>query len=52
MRWRDQQMLLEAIINDHEEHVSLHFDHGMECNMLLKLKGDKEEEAKDGASSK
>jgi hypothetical protein len=33
--WRDEDLLKQAIINDHEEQVSLHFDHGMECNMLF-----------------
>jgi len=38
--WRSQQNLKEAIINDVEEKVSLHFDHGMDCNMqfLEKIK--------------
>jgi hypothetical protein len=31
--WRNNVNLLEAIKNDHEEQVSLHFDHGMDCNM-------------------
>lgn len=31
--WRDPQRLLEAIAADHEEQVSLHLDHGMDCNM-------------------
>lgn len=32
-RWRDQEQLLKAIKDDHEEHISNHFDHGMDCNM-------------------
>ena len=32
-RWRNVEMLKEALINDHEEHVSMHFDHGMDVNM-------------------
>ena len=31
--WRDPTLLKEAILNDHEDKVSLHFDHGMDCNM-------------------
>jgi ankyrin repeat protein len=31
--WRNNVNLLDAIKNDHEEQVSLHFDHGMDCNM-------------------
>ena len=34
--WRNNGNLLEAIKNDHEEQVSLHFDHGMDCNMQFK----------------
>lgn len=33
MRWRDQTQLKNAIIEDKEEQVSQHFDHGMDCNM-------------------
>jgi len=36
MRWRDPNQLLEAIENDHEDQVSLHFDHGVDCNMQYK----------------
>jgi len=32
-RWRNSENLRNAIINDIEEQVSLHFDHGMDCNM-------------------
>ena len=32
-RWRNVDLLIEALINDHEEHVSMHFDHGMDVNM-------------------
>lgn len=35
-RWRDKDKLKEAIINDHEEQVSLHLDHGMDCNLNFK----------------
>jgi hypothetical protein len=31
--WRNNGNLMEAIKNDHELKVSLHFDHGMDCNM-------------------
>lgn len=34
-RWRNPDNLRNAIINDIEEQVSLHFDHGMDCNMLF-----------------
>ena len=34
--WRDPAALKEAILNDHEDKVSLHFDHGMDCNMQFK----------------
>lgn len=32
-QWRDPEMLKQAIKDDHEEQVSLHFDHGMDVNM-------------------
>ena len=32
-RWRDQDKLKQSVIEDHEELVSKHFDHGMDCNM-------------------
>ena len=32
-RWRNADKLRQAIMDDHEESVSLHFDHGMDCNM-------------------
>jgi transcription initiation factor IIE alpha subunit len=32
-RWRNTDNLLKAICEDIEEQVSLHFDHGMNCNM-------------------
>ena len=32
-RWRNIDFLREALINDHEEHVSMHFDHGMDVNL-------------------
>jgi len=32
-RWRSHDLLLKSIMNDHEEEVSLHFDHGMDCNL-------------------
>lgn len=31
--WRNNANLMEAIKSDHDECVSLHFDHGMDCNM-------------------
>ena len=36
MRWRDTRQLIEAIKEDHEDQVSLHFDHGVDCNMQYK----------------
>ena len=36
-RWRNVEKLKEAIRQDHEENVSLHFDHGMDCNMQFEL---------------
>ena len=38
--WRNNQNLLEAIKSDHEEQVSLHFDHGMDCNMQFVSKSE------------
>lgn len=32
-RWRNASKLRQAIMDDLEEQVSLHFDHGMDCNM-------------------
>lgn len=32
-RWRDVEKLRQAIKDDNEDLVSLHFDHGMDCNM-------------------
>lgn len=37
-RWRNLEMMLEAIANDRDEQVSLHFDHGIDCNMQFKTK--------------
>lgn len=39
-RWRDPEALKQAIIDDLEEVVSLHFDHGMECNLEFKASKD------------
>ena len=33
-RWRNLEMLLQAIANDHDEQVSLHFDHGIDYATL------------------
>lgn len=35
-RWRSEARLLEDVQNDHEEHASLYFDHGMDVNMQFK----------------
>ena len=35
-RWRNNENLIQAVLDDHEEQVSLHFDHGMDCNMQFK----------------
>jgi len=32
MHWRNLELLKQAIINDQCEQVSLHFDHGADCN--------------------
>ena len=37
-RWRNTDNLLKAIVEDIEEQVSLHFDHGMNCNMQFEDK--------------
>ena len=33
MRWRDENLLKKAVMEDMEEKVGLFFDHGMDCNM-------------------
>ena len=44
--WRNNGNLMDAIKNDHEEQVSLHFDHGMDCNMQFQSKTAQEPKAK------
>ena len=41
-RWRNADELRKAIKADHEEEVSLHFDHGMDCNMEFPEDPDKD----------
>jgi hypothetical protein len=36
--WRDVSLLKKAVMDDREEHVSMHFDHGMDVNMQFIVK--------------
>ena len=48
-RWRCVHQLLESIKNDIEDQVSLHFDHGIDCNM--QFQNEKEADPKASLSS-
>ena len=44
--WRNNTNLIDACKSDHEEQVSLHFDHGMDCNMQFDTKSLSEPKSK------
>ena len=50
LRWRDEDALKAAVIEDSEENVNQHFDHGMDCNMQFTM--DKKEESPLSASTR
>ena len=41
MHWRNLELLKQAVINDQCEQVSLHFDHGVDCNQKFVSKDKK-----------